>query len=54
MESNKEKYMKESKNTEKPLFVHRDGMTADKEYVEWLSDVKNRFRQSQVKFLADN
>jgi len=49
MESNKEKYMKESKNAEKPLFVHRDGMTADKEYVEWLSDVKKRFRQSQVK-----
>ena len=23
-----------------PAFVYRDGMTADKEYVEWLSDVK--------------
>lgn len=23
-----------------PAFVYRDDMTADKEYVEWLSDVK--------------
>lgn len=49
MESNKGKYMKESKNAEKPSFVYRDGMTADKEYVEWLADVKARFRQSQIK-----
>ena len=41
--------MKESKNTEMPSFVYRDGMTADKEYVEWLSDVKTRFRQCQIK-----
>ena len=47
MESNKEKYMKESKNAEKPLFVHRDGMTADKEYVEWLSDVKTVFAKAR-------
>ncbi|MBQ0015678.1 MAG: hypothetical protein KBT04_01680 [Bacteroidales bacterium] len=40
--------MKESKNAEKPSFVYRDGMTADKEYVEWLADVKARFRQSQI------
>ena len=33
----------------KPAFVHRDGMMADKEYVEWLSDVKARFHQSQIK-----
>ena len=32
-----------------PAFVHRDGMLADKGYVEWLSDVKARFRQSQIK-----
>ena len=32
-----------------PSFVYRDGMTADKEYVEWLSEVKARFRQSQIK-----
>lgn len=48
MESSKEKYMKENKNA-KPSFVYRDGMTADTEYVEWLSDVKKRFRQSQIK-----
>lgn len=48
MESNKGKYVKESKNAEKPSFVYRDGMTADKEYVEWLADVKARFRQSQI------
>lgn len=36
-------------NIMKPAFVHRDGMLADKEYVEWLSDVKARFHQSQIK-----
>ena len=45
--------MEEKKNIEKRTdlaeFVCRDGMTADKEYVEWLSDVKARFRQSQIK-----
>ena len=49
MKSNKEKYMNESKNVKKPSFVYRDGMTADKEYVEWLADVKARFRQNQIK-----
>ena len=33
----------------KPTFVHRDGMIADKEYVKWLSDIKQRLAQSQVK-----
>ena len=37
------------KNNETPSFVYRDGMVADKEYVEWLTDVKTRFRQSQIK-----
>ena len=32
-----------------PQFVHRDGMLADKEYVEWVADVKRRYRQSQVR-----
>lgn len=41
--------MKESKNREIPSFVYRDGMTADEEYVEWLTDVKTRFRQYQIK-----
>ena len=49
MKSNKDRAMKENKNTEMPSFVYRDGMTADKEYVEWLSDVKTRFRQCQIK-----
>ena len=33
----------------KPTFVYRDGMLADDRYVAWLSDVKTRFHQSQVK-----
>ena len=49
MKLNKDRAMKESKNTEMPSFVYRDGMTADKEYVEWLSEVKTRFRQCQIK-----
>lgn len=32
-----------------PSFVYRDGMLADKEYVDWLADVKSRYRQSQIK-----
>ena len=49
MKSSKEKYMKENKNADKPSFVYRDGMTADKEYVEWLSDLKRRYKQSQLR-----
>lgn len=49
MESNKEKFMKESENTKMPSFVYRDGMTADAEYVEWLSDLKQRYRQSRLR-----
>ena len=49
MKSNKDRAMKENKNTEMPSFVYRDGMTADKDYIEWLSDVKTRFRQCQIK-----
>ncbi len=45
--------MKENKNIEirieTPSFVYRDGMTTNREYVEWLSDVKARFRHSQIK-----
>ena len=47
MKLNKDRAMKENKNTEMPSFVYRDGMTADKEYVEWLSDLKRRYKQSQ-------
>ena len=32
-----------------PSFVYRDGMIADKEYVEWLSELKQRFRSGQAK-----
>lgn len=35
--------------SDKPTFVYRDGMTSDKEYVQWLIEVKQRFRQSQAK-----
>lgn len=46
-------FMEENKNIEMradiPSFVYRDGMTADKEYIKWLSEVKARFRQSQIK-----
>ena len=41
--------MKENKNADKPSFVYRDGMTADTEYVEWLSDLKRRYKQSQLR-----
>ena len=49
MESNRDKFMKENKIAEIPSFVYRDGMVADKGYVEWLSEVKKRFRNSQIK-----
>ena len=45
--------MEENKNiemhAETPSFVYRDGMTANIEYVEWLSEVKARFHRSQIK-----
>ena len=34
---------------DKPTFVSRDMMTADEGYVQWMADIKQRFRQSQVK-----
>ena len=40
--------MNQEEAMDKPTFVYRDGMLADKEYVEWLSEVKARFRQSQI------
>ena len=33
----------------KPTFIYRDGMIADEEYVEWLSELKQRFHSSQAK-----
>lgn len=35
--------------TDKPTFVSRDSMTSDEGYVQWMADIKQRFRQSQVK-----
>ena len=35
-----------------PEFVKREGMIADTEYIQWLSDVKKRFRQSQGRALV--
>ena len=32
-----------------PIFVSRDGMLSDSKYVEWLSEVKLRFKRSQIK-----
>ena len=34
---------------DKPTFTFRDGMTADAGYVQWIADIKQRFRQSQIK-----
>ena len=33
----------------KPEFVTRDGIIVDADYVQWLSDVKKRFRESQAR-----
>ena len=35
--------------TDKPHFVFRDGMTADRDYVQWIADIKSRYRNSQIK-----
>lgn len=37
---------------EKSNFISRDGMSADKEYISWLSEVKQRFRSSQAKTMV--
>ena len=34
---------------DKPTFISRDIMTADEGYVQWMADIKQRFRQSQLK-----
>lgn len=41
--------MKKKETKNEPTFVYRDNTIADNEYVEWLSDVKARFHQSQIK-----
>jgi len=32
-----------------PKFIYRDGMLADNDYVQWLKDLKARYRQCQAK-----
>ena len=34
---------------DKPTFTFRDGMTTDEGYIQWITDIKQRFRQSQIK-----
>ncbi|MBQ9470453.1 MAG: hypothetical protein IJU72_05815 [Bacteroidales bacterium] len=34
---------------DKPQFVTRDGMIADREYVAWLHELKARFHSCQLK-----
>ena len=34
---------------EKPTFIFREEMTTDEAYIQWMADIKQRFRQSQVK-----
>ena len=34
---------------DKPIFINSDGIIADKAYIEWLSDIKRRFQNSQTK-----
>ena len=34
---------------DKPTFISRDMMTSDEGYVQWMADIKQRFRQSQLK-----
>ena len=41
--------MKKEEAMEKPTFISRDGMLSDSDYVQWLSDVKSRYRKSQIK-----
>lgn len=39
-------------STDKPVFVKREAMSADKEYLSWLADVKSRLRSAQVKAMV--
>ena len=41
--------MKKKDSIMDPSFVYRDGMLVDKEYEEWLADLKRRYRQSQLR-----
>ena len=39
----------EEEERSKPDFVFRTGMTPNREYVEWLTDVKNRYVNARAK-----
>ena len=41
--------MKKEEKMNTPTFVYRDGTIVDKEYVAWLSELKQRFQSSQAK-----
>ena len=41
--------MSKKEDIMEPTFVARNGMLADKEYVTWLSELKQRFQSSQAK-----
>jgi predicted nuclease of restriction endonuclease-like (RecB) superfamily len=41
--------MNQEEAMHKSTFIYRDGMIADKEYVDWLSELKKRFQSSQAK-----
>jgi predicted nuclease of restriction endonuclease-like (RecB) superfamily len=41
--------MKKKETMNEPTFVYRDNTIADNEYVEWLSELKQRFQSSQAK-----
>lgn len=41
--------MSNKESMKKPAFVYRDGTILDEEYVEWLSDLKQRYQSSQAK-----
>lgn len=34
---------------ENPTFINRDGMIADSDYINWVQDIKQRFRNAQLK-----
>ena len=37
---------------DKPTFIHRDGIIADKAYLEWLSDIKKRFHRHHTDIIS--
>jgi len=48
----KEKQNIDNASIDKPNFVKRESMSADSEYITWLSEVKTRFRSAQSKAMV--